>query len=219
MNATALLIQALDFSARHHADQRRKGRENVPYINHPIRVAYYLATVAEIEDPQLIAAAILHDTVEDTSAGADEIRAEFGEKIAELVGEVTDDKSLAKRVRKQKQIDHAPQVSWAASQLKLADKLSNVEDISQAPPADWSLARRREYIEWTEQVVERLPEPHPELAKAYRAAVERAKAGLAAEAANTADTAHSPDAAEAAHTPDAAEAADAADQTLKGDSS
>lgn len=179
MNATALVMKALNFSAQRHAYQRRKGGDEAPYINHPIRVAYYLATVAGIDDSKLIAAALLHDTVEDTSASAEEIRAEFGEAVAAIVEEVTDDKSLEKDARKQYQIDHAPHVSWAAAQLKIADKLSNVEDVAYAPPAGWSLARRREYIEWTERVVDRLPDRHPVLENAYRRAAQRARADLA----------------------------------------
>ncbi len=173
------MMKALNFSAQRHVNQRRKGGDEAPYINHPIRVAYYLATVAGIEDSQLIAAALLHDTVEDTSASADEIRTEFGEEVATIVEEVTDDKSLEKGVRKQYQIDHAPHVSWAAAQLKLADKLSNVEDVAHAPPAGWSVKHRHEYIEWTEQVVDGLPDRHPVLEEAYRRAVERARAALA----------------------------------------
>ena len=177
----ALVLKALDFAARRHANQRRKGGRQVPYINHPVRVAYYLATVAGIEDPRLIAAALLHDTVEDTPATIEDIRTEFGDDVAAIVAEVTDDKSLEKKTRKRLQIEHAPEVSWAAAQLKIADKLSNVADISEAPPEGWSMQRRREYLGWTEEVIDRLPERHPKLEAEYRRTLAEAKAGLKTE--------------------------------------
>jgi guanosine-3',5'-bis(diphosphate) 3'-pyrophosphohydrolase len=177
----ALVLKALDFAARRHADQRRKGGEQAPYINHHIRVAYYLATVGGIEDSRLIAAALLHDTVEDTPVSLDDIRTEFGDDVAAIVAEVTDDKSLSKETRKQLQIEHAPEVSWAAAQLKIADKLSNVADIAKAPPEGWNVERRREYLRWTEQVIDRLPERHPKLEAAYRRTLAEAKAGLEVE--------------------------------------
>jgi guanosine-3',5'-bis(diphosphate) 3'-pyrophosphohydrolase len=178
MNGMGLVLRALDFAARRHAAQRRKGVNQAPYINHPVRVAYYIGAVAGIEDPELIAAALLHDTVEDTETTFEELRDEFGHRVAELVAEVTDDKSLAKKTRKRLQVEHAPEVSQAAAQLKIADKLSNVEDLSAAPPPGWSLERRREYLAWSEEVVDRLRETSAELERAYREAVAEARAGL-----------------------------------------
>jgi guanosine-3',5'-bis(diphosphate) 3'-pyrophosphohydrolase len=177
-----MVLEALDFAAVRHKDQRRKGGDQAPYINHPIRVAHYLTSFAEIEDPEIIAAALLHDTVEDTGATLEELRSTFGDRIAAIVEEVTDDKSLAKETRKQRQIEHAPEVSWAAAQLKIADKLANVSDIAQAPPAGWSIERREEYLTWTEQVVDRLPQRSHRLEQAYRDTLAKARAGLREEA-------------------------------------
>jgi guanosine-3',5'-bis(diphosphate) 3'-pyrophosphohydrolase len=182
---TTLVLRALDFAARRHADQRRKGGEGAPYINHPIRVAYYLARLADVRDDTLIAAALLHDTVEDTETTIEELRREFGERVASLVAEVTDDKSLAKETRKQLQIEHAPEISQAAAQLKIADKLCNVEDIANAPPSGWSLERRSEYLSWTERVVDRLPSRNPRLETVYRETLARARADLDAERARS----------------------------------
>ena len=176
-----LVVAALDFAARRHSGQRRKGGDRAPYINHPVRVAYYLGVVAGIEDPELIAAAVLHDTVEDTNTGMDELRDVFGERVASLVAEVTDDKSLARETRKELQIEHAPNVSVDAAQLKIADKICNMEDLAETPPPDWSAARRREYLAWSERVVERLPDPRPELMAAYRRLLAHAREKLAAE--------------------------------------
>lgn len=178
----SLVLRALDFAARRHTRQRRKGGEKAPYINHPIRVARYLGTLAGVEDPQIIAAALLHDTVEDTEATIEELRNEFGSKVAEIVAEVTDDKSLEKHTRKQRQVEHAPEASWGAAQLKIADKLCNVEDIATAPPPDWSLDRLTEYLAWSERVVAQLPNPHPALLEAYRRALAEARERLEADA-------------------------------------
>lgn len=167
----ALVLAALDFAAIRHSRQRRKGGSRAPYINHPVRVAYYVGVLAGIRDQHVIAAALLHDTVEDTDTTLEELEHEFGADVAALVAELTDDKSLAKELRKRLQIEHASEVSAAAAQLKLADKLSNVEDIAEAPPSDWSVERRREYLLWTRRVVDRLPHRNPVLEERYRRAL------------------------------------------------
>jgi guanosine-3',5'-bis(diphosphate) 3'-pyrophosphohydrolase len=175
-SGVSLVLRALDFAARRHTRQRRKGGEKAPYINHPIRVAHYLATLAGIEDPHILAGALLHDTVEDTEATLEELRNEFGAAVAEIVAEVTDDKSLEKQTRKELQVEHAAEASWAAAQLKIADKLCNVEDIATAPPPNWSRDRLIEYLTWSERVVGQLPNPHPALIEAYRRALAEARA-------------------------------------------
>lgn len=151
--STGLLLKALRFAAEKHSDQRRKNAKAAPYINHPIQVAEILWRVADVRDETLLIAAILHDTIEDTDAKPEDIQAEFGEEVLALVLEVTDDKSLPKQVRKQLQVEHAPNKTYRAKLLKLADKISNVGDIITFPPKDWSLERRQEYLLWTEKVV------------------------------------------------------------------
>jgi len=112
-----------------------------------------LWTIGDVRDVTLLVASILHDTIEDTATQPEEIRAEFGEDVLALVLEVTDDKSLPKQVRKQLQVEHAPHKTHNAKLLKLADKISNVQDIITSPPRDWSLEHKQEYLLWTEQVV------------------------------------------------------------------
>ena len=150
--STGLILKALRFSAEKHNDQRRKDSKASPYINHPIQVAETLWRIGEVRDVTLLVAAILHDTIEDTATTPQEIKENFGEDVLALVLEVTDDKSLPKQVRKQLQVEHAPHKSRSAKLLKLADKISNVSDILQSPPEDWSLQRKREYLLWTEKV-------------------------------------------------------------------
>jgi guanosine-3',5'-bis(diphosphate) 3'-pyrophosphohydrolase len=151
--STGLLLKAFRFAAEKHNDQRRKDSRASPYINHPIQVAEILWRIGDVRDTTLLVASILHDTIEDTATTPEEIKANFGEDVLTLVLEVTDDKSLPKQMRKQLQVEHAPHKTRNAKLLKLADKISNVQDIILSPPSDWSLERRREYLLWTEKVV------------------------------------------------------------------
>lgn len=162
-----LILKAMRFSAEKHNDQRRRDSKSSPYINHPIQVAETLWSVGGVRDEALLAAAILHDTIEDTDATPEEIRREFGEDVLGLVLEVTDDKSLPKEIRKQLQIETASHKSLRAKQLKLADKLCNIHDITRFPPADWSLKRKQEYLLWSEKVVKGLRGSNLELEARY----------------------------------------------------
>jgi GTP diphosphokinase / guanosine-3',5'-bis(diphosphate) 3'-diphosphatase len=152
----ALLLKSLAFAARKHRHQRRKDARGLPYINHPIALANVLFSEGGVSDIQVLCAAILHDTLEDTSATQAELADLFGEKIREIVIEVTDDKRLPKRERKRLHIDHAAQLSPAAKLVKLADKICNLRDVLASPPVGWSRSRKREYFEWAKQVVDGL---------------------------------------------------------------
>jgi GTP diphosphokinase / guanosine-3',5'-bis(diphosphate) 3'-diphosphatase len=150
---TAALLKAVHFAAEKHREQRRKDRAASPYINHPIEVAHLLATIAGVTDPTTLMAAVLHDTIEDTETSPDELQQEFGERVRVLVEEVTDDTTLPKDIRKQLQVERAPGISREAKLIRLADKICNVRDVTDAPPVFWSVRRRRAYLDWTEQVV------------------------------------------------------------------
>lgn len=97
-----------------HRTQRRKDADASPYINHPIALGDVLANEGGVTDVVVLSAAILHDTIEDTDTTSDELAAIFGERIAAVVLEVTDDKSLDKATRKQAQVAHAPHISREA---------------------------------------------------------------------------------------------------------
>ncbi len=153
MNDLAKFIQAASFAAKKHKTQKRKGAIEEPYINHPLEVANLLANVGKVEDYDILIAAVLHDTIEDTETTKEEIAELFGTKVSEMVLEVTDDKSLPKAERKQKQIEHAPHLSTGAKHIKLADKSSNIRDVTENPPDFWSNERRLEYILWGEKVI------------------------------------------------------------------
>ena len=91
-----LLLKALSFAAYKHKNQRRKDVDASPYINHPIALADILCNEGHVTDIKTICGALLHDTVEDTATTPDELEAEFGKAIRDIVMEVTDDKSLPK---------------------------------------------------------------------------------------------------------------------------
>lgn len=152
----ASLLTALKFAADKHRSQRRKGADACPYINHPIEVAEILSGVGNVSDLATLQAAILHDTIEDTQTTGHELEEHFGEEVRRLVEEVTDDKSLPKLERKRLQIEHAPHISSKAKLIKIADKISNVRDVTHFPPTHWPHQRRVEYLDWAEKVVEGL---------------------------------------------------------------
>ena len=145
--------KAVAFAAEKHRNQRRKDAESSPYINHPIALANVLSNEGGVDDVTVLCAAVLHDTIEDTETTADELRTLFGSKVASVVMEVSDDKSLEKSLRKQRQIEHAPHISTEAKLVKLADKISNLRDILASPPADWSAERKQDYFDWAAKVV------------------------------------------------------------------
>ena len=162
MNDTARLLAAIHFAADKHRDQRRK--DNIsPYINHPIALAHSLAGEGGVTDIDVLCAAVLHATIEDTETTEAELRALFGDTVTGIVLEVSDDQTLPTSVRKQLQIDHAPHLSPQAKLVKLADKISNMRDILASPPADWTAERKRAYFTWTQAGIEGLRGGNPSL--------------------------------------------------------
>ena len=169
----ATILRAIAFAADKHRHQRRKDARASPYINHPIDLARLLANEGGIVDTEVLCAAALHDTIEDTNTTVDELQREFGAAIAAIVAEVTDDKNLAKAERKRLQVEHAAHASPKAKLVKLADKICNVRDIIAAPPAGWNAARRQEYVDWAVAVVDRVRGIHPKLEALFDASVAR----------------------------------------------
>lgn len=157
------LLSALAFAAYKHRDQRRKDLVASPYINHPIALANVLANETGIDDERVLIAAILHDTLEDTETTTLELIREFGQEIADIVLEVSDDKALPAAERKRLQVEHASTISRRAKLVKLADKICNLRDIASSPPADWPLERQRAYFDWAKAVVDGLRGAHPSL--------------------------------------------------------
>jgi (p)ppGpp synthase/HD superfamily hydrolase len=155
------ILAAARFAAEKHAQQKRKGAAGEPYFNHLLEVAELIAASSDCLDVELIMAAFLHDTVEDTVVTSQELEARFGKDVATLVAEVTDDKSLPKETRKQLQVQDAHKKSARAQTLKLADKISNLRAILESPPAGWNRERKQQYFEWARQVVSGIAAPNP----------------------------------------------------------
>lgn len=162
-----LVLRAARFAAWKHRDQRRKGKGRVPYINHPLDLAHVLWFEGDVHDAAVLAAALLHDTIEDTQTSVQELQGEFGAHIAQIVMEVTDEASLDWRVRKKLQITRARAASPAAKQVKLADKLCNLRSLVASPPQGWSLERRQAYFDWSKEVVDQLRGANPALEQRF----------------------------------------------------
>jgi guanosine-3',5'-bis(diphosphate) 3'-pyrophosphohydrolase len=178
MKDASLFLKALHFAADKHRDQRRKDESASPYINHPIYVAQILTDIGGIDDVEVLCGAILHDTVEDTETSMNDIELAFGLRIARIVEEVTDDKLLPKQARKKAQIDHARHISREGALVKVADKIANIRDIASNPPNDWSMQRRKEYLDWAEKVVSRCKPESPELVSYFTESLAGAREGL-----------------------------------------
>ena len=175
-----LFARALDFAARKHVHQRRKGELAEPYVNHLSDVARLLAEATEGTDIAVVIAGLLHDTIEDTDTTFAELAKEFGPEVAALVGEVTDDKALPKAERKRLQVETAPHKSPRARMIKLADKTSNLHSMIASPPKDWNSQRKREYIDWASRVVEGCRGVNRYLEQEFERARRRAKAAVKA---------------------------------------
>lgn len=167
MESAPLILKALEFAAVKHRGQRRKGADAAPYINHPIDVANILCNEGGVADPIVLAAGLLHDTIEDTGATREELERLFGPDVARIVADVSDDKSLPKAERKRLQIEHAAHISREARLIKLADKISNLRETASNPPSGWSLERRSEYFEWAKAVVDRMRGTHEGLERVF----------------------------------------------------
>ena len=174
-----LFIDALAFAAHKHRDQKRKNVAASPYINHPIALANLLVHEGGVTDIAVLCAAILHDTVEDTQTTFDEVELRFGREIADIVREVTDDKTLPSARRKELQVEHAPHLSHRARLVKLADKICNVRDVAEDPPAHWTRERRIAYFEWAKRVIDGLRGAHPKLEALFDAVYERGITAMA----------------------------------------
>jgi myo-inositol-1(or 4)-monophosphatase len=154
---TALLDRAIVFALRAHAGTERRGK-GFPYIVHPLEAVTIVATMTS--DQELLAAAALHDTVEDTDVTIDQIRAEFGDRIASLVAADSDmpvqdmNAEDSWYVRKQAAIDRIAASSHDAKIVAMGDKLSNMRAIARdyvmQGDALWNLFRvkNRKDHEW-----------------------------------------------------------------------
>ena len=168
---TADLLRALEFAAERHSQQRRKGPSGVPYVNHLIEVASLLAGLAEVEDTDILIAAVLHDVLEDTKTTPEEIATRFGERVLQLVSHLSDDKSQARAVRRQLVLEHLQSAEIAVKLIKLADLCSNIQSL----PADWTSERRQEYLDWSARAADLCHGTSPALDRLYEERASRAR--------------------------------------------
>jgi GTP diphosphokinase / guanosine-3',5'-bis(diphosphate) 3'-diphosphatase len=147
------VLKAADAAAKWHVHQRRKGPAEEPYINHLLEVAMLVADATGGTDTNLVIAALLHDAIEDCEVPRELIAETLGDDVASIIEEVTDDKTLPKQVRKDEQVKTASKKSLTAKLLKLADKTSNLRAVAVSPPADWSVRRKKAYVDWSRELV------------------------------------------------------------------
>ncbi|WP_202845537.1 HD domain-containing protein [Luteimonas saliphila] len=176
----ARVVDAIAFAAHAHRAQRRKDLDATPCINHPVALVRILAVEAGIDDTDVLCAAALHDYLEDccggddgqasVDEGRDLLRRRFGDAVLRLVDAVTDDRALPRAERKRLQVAHAAQMPHGARLIRLADKIANLRDLVEFPPADWPAYRRREYFDWAASVVDRLRGTHAGLEALFDAA-------------------------------------------------
>lgn len=122
--------RALQVCLEAHQGQRRKGAERAPYAVHPLHMALVLARIGARD--ALIQGALLHDVVEDCEAWtAERLRGEFGDEVADIVADLTEDKSKSWSERKQWAVDHIPAMSQDSVTVKAADKLHNLQSLGQ----------------------------------------------------------------------------------------
>ena len=169
---TSLVEAAEAFAVQAHEGQYRKGAGRVPYVTHPGEVVASLRG-AGVSDEVTLAAAWLHDTMEDAGVEHEVLRDLFGPEVADVVRELTDDASLPKADRKRLQAERAPRMSPRAKLVKLADKLANVRSLVANPPG-WKPESVRGYVRSARAVVDALGEVNPKLETEFRAAEQSA---------------------------------------------
>jgi (p)ppGpp synthase/HD superfamily hydrolase len=149
-------ISACSFAVLRHKDQKRKAanRTTIPYVVHPLAVAQILCEIG-INDEDVLIAAVLHDTLEDTKTTPEELRFKFGDRVLGIVQECTDDPTLDREAQRLMQVKSAPHKSYPAKLVKCADKTDNMRDLVRCPPG-WETWKIRKYAEQGRAVVQAL---------------------------------------------------------------
>jgi hypothetical protein len=185
--AVLRILDALAFAARAHANQRRKGAAQEPYVNHLIEVAQLVAEATGGTDPDAIVAALLHDAVEDTPTTADELADRFGPEVARMVAENSDDMTLPKDERRRARIAGAARKSPRARLVKAADLVSNLRAMAASPPAGWSSDRKLGYLEACRQLMDAARGPNPSIEAVFDATAAETERAIRADLADDAE--------------------------------
>ncbi|MCG9895498.1 MAG: HD domain-containing protein [Fimbriimonadaceae bacterium] len=159
-----LLHRATLFAAEAHPGQDRDGEAALPYLHHPLEVARNLRWVAGVTDPEMLAAALLHDVVEETGRTLEELEDRFGTRVAGLVRELTRTEPSAEQteglsrdevreLRSRMLLEEIARMSPEAQIIKLCDRLSNLEE------AGWTRSekRYRRYVKQSRRFLEIIP--------------------------------------------------------------
>ena len=168
------IFKALEFASIKHSRQKRKGSAGIPYINHPIQVAHLLIRCIQNPTKEIIIAALLHDTLEDTNTTPEELNGQFGDKVLRMVEEVTDNMKLSSPKRKELQIKHAHTLTAEAGYIKIADKTCNIRDML-TTRIHWTHKQKIAYIEWAGKVISRINDKHKGLIEEFKNAVAEAE--------------------------------------------
>lgn len=167
LSGMQIVLAALGFAAQKHRTRRKAEAESSASINQPIQLAHVLGVEGNIADEQVIAAAILHDMMEDTETTNEELRQQFGLTIAEVVEEVTNDLSISVQERKLRQLEQAPHISRRAKLIKLAEKICDLRDMAESPPPDLTTRQLQDYFDWSKEVVDCMRGISPSLEAAF----------------------------------------------------
>jgi len=181
------VMKAAEMAARWHAHQKKKGAAQDPFINHLLAVASLVAEATHGDDPDLVIAALLHDAIEHQGIPRETIAEAFGEDVAQLVEQCTDDKSLEEHERKRKQIEDAPEKSNGAKLIKLADKTDNIRRIRSDPPPDWTMQKRSNYVTQAREVAAGLRGTNEWLERQFDLAADAAERSVDRTIKNSAD--------------------------------
>ena len=150
-DALLKLLDAISFAAEKHRFQTRKDANKTPYVIHPMGVALSLWKEGSIRNQDVILAALLHDTLEDTDATKEELASFFGPKVADIVEELSNPSEMTSEEAKAWQVEHAPSLSPEAKLVKLADRLYNVRDLKNAV---WSKEEIERYYGWGQKLLD-----------------------------------------------------------------
>ncbi|MEZ5967228.1 MAG: HD domain-containing protein [Planctomycetota bacterium] len=167
------IAAAMMYAIEKHWHQRR--RDGTPYIAHPIRVAECLRRIGGVDDPDVIIAALLHDSIEDTDCEWDDLDKRFGRRVADLVATLSGDMRMPKPERRTEVIERARTAPREAQAIRLADRLDNLLDMS-----GFSQARKEEYVDGSEKTLAACRGANPALEAAMAAAIAKVRAELQA---------------------------------------
>ena len=171
-NKTAVLLKAISFAARVHRHQLRKDKVT-PFASHPFRVSMVLRHVFKVEDEDALAAAVLHDTIEDTTTDWDDLSKHFGDKIAGWVALLSKDKRMEETAREAGYIRQLKSAPLVVKLIKLADIYDNLNDISNIPPEDRSAKTLKQIATYAAALKDETREyvkPHREIERLIRSA-------------------------------------------------